>query len=55
MALYMNPKTISPALMKRMQGKTCFSFKLHPGPEVLSELKRLTEAGFNAFQRCEWL
>lgn len=58
MALYTNPalaKTISPALMKRMLGKTCFNFKVHLGPEVLSELERLTEAGFNAFEKREWL
>ena len=58
MALYMNPtltKTISPALMKRMQGKTCFNFTAHPDPEVLSALKRLTAAGFKAFQKRKWL
>ena len=58
MALYMNPtltETISPALRKRMQGKTCFNFKIHPGPEALSELQRLTEAGFDIFQKRKWL
>jgi hypothetical protein len=47
MPLYMNPaltKTISPALKKRMQGKTCFNFKTDPGPELIAELERLTEA-----------
>src|SRR5208283_2026867 len=36
MPLYMNPtltKTISPALQKRMQGKTCFNFKTQPDAE----------------------
>ena len=58
MALYMNPtlpETISPALRKRMQGKTCFNFKIHPGPEALSELQQLTEAGFDIFQKRKWL
>lgn len=48
MPLYMRPgltKTISPALRKRMQGKTCFNFKTAPEPEILTELNRLTEAG----------
>ena len=37
------------------QGKTCFNFKVYPGPDVLPELKRLTEAGFKAFQKRKWL
>ena len=52
MPLYMHPtlpKTISPSLKKRMQGKTCFNFKAVPELEVLDELKRLTEAAFGAF------
>lgn len=56
--LYMNPKlakTISPALKKRMQGKACFNFKIAPEPEVLSELGRLTEAGFNHFRDKKWV
>jgi hypothetical protein len=47
MPLYMNPgltKTISPALKKRMQGKTCFNFKTDPAPESIAELDRLSEA-----------
>lgn len=58
MALYMNPtitNTISQALTKRMQGKTCFNFKVNPEPEVLSELERLTDAGFEAFKNRNWL
>jgi hypothetical protein len=56
--LYMNPaltKTISPALKKHMQGKTCFNFKTSPAPEILSELKQLTKAGFEQFHKKKWL
>jgi hypothetical protein len=47
MPLYMNPKltsTISSKLQKRMQGKSCFNFKVMPEPEIIEELKRLTAA-----------
>ena len=57
-ALYMNPaltKTISAALKKHMQGKTCFNFKTDPEPEMLSELKRLTDAGLQHFKGKKWL
>jgi hypothetical protein len=42
MPLYMSPALtglISPALKKRMQGKTCFNFKAGPEPQVLRELE----------------
>jgi hypothetical protein len=58
MPLYMNPalvKTISPALKKRMQGKTCFNFKGGPEPGLLAELKSLTEAGFQDWGEKKWL
>lgn len=58
MPLYMNPglsKTISPALKKHMQGKTCFNFKTDPGPELLSELKRLTQTGLKQFKDKKWV
>ena len=52
MPIYMNPalqKTISPELRKRMQGKSCFNFtSLNPGH--ISELKKLTKAGFEEFR-----
>jgi hypothetical protein len=47
MPLYMSPtlqKQISPALKKRMQGKTCFNFKTVPDHQVLADLKNLTSA-----------
>jgi light-regulated signal transduction histidine kinase (bacteriophytochrome) len=48
MPIYICPvliKSISPALKKRMQGKTCFNFKTEPEPELIDALTRLTEAG----------
>ena len=56
--LYMCPvltKTISPALKKRMQGKACFNFKTDPDPELVAELKALTEAGLKQFAERKWL
>ena len=58
MALYRNPaptKTISPALMRRMQGKTCFNFKTEPEAELIDALKRLTEAGFKKWSKNKWV
>jgi hypothetical protein len=58
MPLYMHPaftNSIAPALKKRMQGKTCFNFKLDPAPAALSELKRLTETGFKHWEEKKWL
>jgi len=54
MPLYMSPtleKQISPALRKRMQGKTCFHFKAVPDDELLADLKRLTAACAEAWDR----
>lgn len=58
MPLYMCPalvKSISPPLKKRMQGKTCFNFKDTPAPELIAELKQLTEAGFKQWAGKKWL
>ncbi len=58
MPLYMNAEltaSISPALKKRRQGKTCFNFKSVPEPEILAELKRLTDDGYKNFRAKEWL
>ena len=58
MPLYMNPpltKTISPALKKRMQGKTCFNFKTDPEPELIAELKQLTDTGFEQWSEKKWV
>jgi hypothetical protein len=56
--LYMNPelkKTLSPALKKRMQGKACFNFKQQPEPELIAELKQLTEASLKQWDKMKWL
>jgi hypothetical protein len=42
--------TMSPALRKRMQGKSCFNFKAMPDAALLTELRTLTEAGFERFK-----
>jgi len=58
MALYMCPemqKSITPALKKRMQGKTCFNFKTQPDPELVADLKRLTEEGIKLWGEKKWL
>ncbi|MGO4885922.1 MAG: hypothetical protein ACLP59_34635 [Bryobacteraceae bacterium] len=58
MPLYMNPpltQTISPALKKRMQGKTCFNFKSDPDPDLLDQLRQLTEAGYRNWRKKNWL
>jgi hypothetical protein len=58
MPLYMCPplqRTISPALKKRMQGKTCFNFKAVPDPELLAELQRLAAAGFERWVESKWV
>jgi len=56
--LYMHPpltKTISAALKKRMQGKACFNFKSDPEPELMTELKRLTEASYKEWSERKWV
>ena len=47
--------TISPALKKRMQGKTCFNFKSQPEPALIAELERLTQAGLKLWAEKKWL
>jgi len=52
MPIYMKPeltKAMSPALKKRMQGKTCFNFTSRPDAEMLEELSRLTWASLSAW------
>ena len=43
-------KEISPALKKRMQGKSCFNFTTIE-PELVKELSALTNTGIAAFKR----
>ena len=56
--LYMCPelaKSVTPALKKRMQGKACFNFKTDPEPELIADLKALTEAGLRMWGERKWL
>lgn len=53
MPVYVNPKLLegmSPALKKRMHGKSCFNFMTTDGP-LHKELAELTESGFMDYQR----
>lgn len=57
MPLYFNPAMnaqVSPALKKRMQGKTCFNFK-SVDKELFAELKSLTQAGVDSYRKRELL
>ena len=57
MSVYSSPefvKNMSPGLKKRMQGKACFNFTA-VDPELLSELARLTEAGYHKFKSMKYL
>ena len=55
MPLYMLAGTISPTLKTRMHGKTCLNFQNDPEPEILAELKTLTEAGLRHWDANKWL
>jgi hypothetical protein len=58
MPLYMSPavaKSVTPALKKRMQGKTCFNFKTNPAPELIADLKNVVEAGLQEWAGKKWL
>ena len=56
MPVYMFPDLldgISPALKKRMQGKSCFNFT-ELDPKLFAELKALTKAGSARFDKVDW-
>lgn len=58
MPLYMCPElnaAITLALRKRMQGKTCFNFKVDPGPQVLADLQALAKACLEDWRARKWL
>lgn len=58
MPIYMSPtltRTISPALKKRMQGKSCFNFKAEPEPELIADLTQLTKSSINEWAERRWL
>ena len=46
--------SVSPALKKRMQGKSCFNFK-STDAALFEELKALTQAGFEKYQEADYL
>jgi hypothetical protein len=51
--VYMNPELlvgISPELKKRMQGKSCFNFKVID-KDLLAELSELTKKGFEYYKK----
>lgn len=53
MPVYVHPELldgISPALRKRMQGKSCFNFTA-PDDALFAELGSLTQAGFDFYTR----
>lgn len=53
MPVYLNPvllETVSPGLLKRMQGKSCFNFTSSDA-QLFRELAELTKAGFNDYVR----
>jgi len=57
-AIYMNPslaKIVSPALKKRMQGKSCFNFKSVPEQALLGDLERLTQAAVDDWAAKKWV
>jgi hypothetical protein len=56
--LYVNPglaNGLSPALKKRMQGKSCFNFKTPPEPDVSADLERLAAEAVQDWARRKWL
>lgn len=57
MALYMYPelrKSVSPELMKHMQGKACFNFRA-PDDVLFRQLKAVTRAVFEKYRAEQWL
>ncbi len=57
MPVYVFPdllEEISPALRRRMQGKSCFNFKT-VDPRLFSELAMLTEAGFQRYREAGYV
>ncbi len=57
MPVYTNPEllsSVSDALKKRMQGKSCFNF-VRPERELLVELSGLVDRGFALYERFGWV
>ena len=51
MPLYVDPslQAVSPDLAKRKQGKTCFNFKKDVPPELIEELRVLSQRGIEVY------
>lgn len=57
MPVYTSPdllEGISPALSRRMQGKSCFNFKRVDEP-LFAELAALTDRGYRQFEQDGWI
>jgi hypothetical protein len=57
MPIYTNPEllgSISDALKKRMQGRSCFNF-IRPERELLVELSALVDRSFALYERLGWV
>lgn len=57
MPLYTHPELaegLSPALRKRMQGKSCFNLDT-PDPALIAELRGLTAAGFAIYRKAGYV
>ncbi|MDY6977593.1 MAG: hypothetical protein SVW51_15545 [Pseudomonadota bacterium] len=57
MPVYVFPElleAISPDLKKRMQGKSCFNFKVTDA-KLFQELKELTLAGYGKYKQADYL
>jgi hypothetical protein len=48
-------RQVTPALKKRMQGKTCFNFKALPDTDLTKDLKDLTAASVKLWSGKKWL
>lgn len=58
MPIYMSPpliERISPALRKRMQGKSCFNFSAVPSADEIADLRVLVEGGLAEWAHKDWL
>jgi hypothetical protein len=58
MPIYMCPaleKSVTPGLKARMQGKSCFNFKVAPDEELIGDLRMLTEASFANWRERKWV
>jgi hypothetical protein len=57
MPVYIYPDllaSMSDALRKRMQGKSCFNFTA-PNTALVDELAQMTHAGFERYEREQWV